>query len=212
MSNSTRDFARPQSPPGNSTASYGPATRRFSRGNWMVTLAVTGAAVAYVMLVFLPGQKAIGQLQQQVQEKQDFLAETASVAPALLAAQDQLARAKSHEAAWREQAPDRTSLSALYGRIYELAGKAGATTTRFDPEPLVELERVTQVPIAVGVNGSFTCLYEFLRGLDALPVSIWVENVQFEKKATDGEGVDCQINAVIFADNPESSDYAERSK
>ena len=178
MSNSTRDSARPQSPPGNRTASHGPATQRFSRGNWMVTLAVAGAAAAYVMLVFLPGQEAIGQLQQQVQEKQDFLAQTASVAPALLAAQGQLARAQSHDAAWREQAPDRASLSALYGRIHELAGKAGSTTTRFDPEPLVELESVMQAPLSVGVNGSFACLYEFLRGLDTLPVSIWIENVE----------------------------------
>ena len=84
MKSKPPEFGKHHSPPGSAAAQNTSAKARFSRGNWIVTLPLAAAAVAYVMLGFLPGRKAIGELQQQVQQKQDYMSATASVAPALL--------------------------------------------------------------------------------------------------------------------------------
>ena len=42
-------------------------------GSWMVTLPVAVLAAAYVMLVYLPGRKAIAELQTQIESKRQIL-------------------------------------------------------------------------------------------------------------------------------------------
>ncbi len=182
------------------------------RGSWMVTVPLAAAAVIYVTLVFLPGRRAIGEARDQIQQKQAYIAQSASLPMALNTAQRQLQKTRAYTAAWKEHAPTAGELSALYGKVHALAKAAGATTTRFDPEPVIPLDTISKIPLTVGCTGTFDQVCEFLRSLETLPMTVWVDAIKIEK-LTGSEGfVVCELSLVVFADNPEISDYANRSE
>jgi Tfp pilus assembly protein PilO len=184
---------------------------RTRPGSWIVTVSLVAAAVAYMLLIFLPGRRAIGELREQLGRKQSFLAQNASLAQALTAARHELEKAETYCAAWKQRAPAEGELSALYGKINELTKAAGTITTRFDPKPVAVHERTREIPVTMGCTGTFAEVFALLRSLESLPPTIWLDTVQFKKNGETGASVAAEINLVVFANNSEDSDYVKRS-
>jgi len=176
--------------------------------NGLVVLAAFGAAVAYVMLLFVPNHKAIGALRQQIQEKRQQVVLSSTSAAAIEASKTDLARAKACIAAWDAKAPSARELSSLFGRINEAVKAAGAVNVRFEPEPVKHRERLIEIPVSIGLLGSFRQIEEFVWSLEKLPVTIWVESVKIVAPKT-GEFVQGEVRLVVFTVNPENSDYAK---
>lgn len=176
-----------------------------------MTVPMVGVAVAYFMLFFLPGSKAIDELKKQTAEKQAYVEQAGELATALGLAQAELDKARSYYQAWKDNAPRQRELAALFGKINQLAKVAGTTTTRFDPEPLVQRDHLREIPLTMGCSGTNAQIFEFLRGLESLPLSIWVTSVQIEKVNPRTKAVDCEAAVVVFTGNPGDSDYANNS-
>lgn len=184
---------------------------KVRRGSWIVTVPLAAAAIAYVTLVFLPGRRAIGEARDQIEQKRDYVTRATGLAAALHAAQQELEKAQAYSTAWEEHAPTQGRLSALYGRIHVLADAAGTTTTRFDPEPVVQYDKVCQIPLVVGCTGSFDQIWEFMRGLEGLQATIWMDSVNLERLDGVEGSITCELNLVVITDNLDISDYARRS-
>ncbi|MFW5693434.1 MAG: type 4a pilus biogenesis protein PilO [Thermoguttaceae bacterium] len=181
------------------------------RGSWIITVAIAAGAVAYVLLVFLPGRQTARELESQIAERQECLAHAQSIGTALAAAEEELRLARQYRDRWRQGAPSATHLSDLYARIHQLEKQSGVRTTRFDPQPIVPKESITEVPVSIGWVGTFGDVCRLLHGLERIPAAIWVQKIHIEKAAGTAKHVQCQADLVIFADNREKSDYAEKS-
>ena len=185
---------------------------KIRRGSWIVTVPLAAVAVLYIMLSFLPGRRAIGEFRDQIRQKKDYIAQATRLAAAIETARKELDRTQAYNAAWEQVAPAQGTISALYGKIHELAKDAGNNTTRFDPEPIVTRERTRQIPLTLGCTGSFAQIREFLQGLEDLPAAIWVNSLDLENVEQAGKSIACEISLVVFASNPENSDYVEHSE
>ncbi len=181
------------------------------RGSWIITVPLAGLAVAYVFIFFLPTQREIGELRDDLSIKREFITQAGSLAAALETTKKQLNKTLKYNAAWEENAPAQNEFNTLFSRIHTLAKEAGATTTRFDPEPDVEYNTFRKAPLAVGCTGSFPQLFTFLRSLESLPQEIWIEEVRLEELDPTGKTVECNLVLGIFADNPENSDQGKHS-
>lgn len=177
----------------------------------MITLPIAAGAVAYVLLVFMPGQRTAGELKSQIAERQEHLAHAASTGTALVAAEEELRLARQYRDRWRQGAPHATRLSDLYARIHQLEKQSGVQTARFDPQPIVPKESITEVPLSIGCVGAFADVWRLLYGLERIPATLWVQRVHIEKSAGHAKHVRCKVDLAIFADNRENSDYAEKS-
>ena len=93
-----------------------------------------------------------------------------------------------------------------------MAKAAGTTTSRFDPQRLVRHETICEIPLAIGCTGSFAQICGFLRGLEGLPATIWVEDLEIQQASETGKDVHCELNLVVFSSNSEDSDYVESAK
>jgi len=182
------------------------------RGSWIVTIPLVGAALAYLLLFFLPGRRAVGELKEQIETKREYIKKSAGLAKALLAVQQQLGKAEAYNTRWLEHAPARRDLAALYGRINQLAWSSGTVVTRFDPERIRARAKLQEIPLSMGCMGSFRQIYEFLRSLETLPQEIWVKELSLEKRDTPKGFVTCELSLAVFADNPEDSDYVKHSE
>ena len=177
--------------------------------SWVVALPLAGLAVAYVLAVFLPGQRAIDQLRGELADHREFVVSTTFVTPAIQATRDELGKTDAYNAAWSADAPAEPDLSELYGRIHALVKTAGATTTRFEPQPTVDYEQLRRIPVLVGCTGSFSQLGRFLKTLEDLPQTIWVETAEFSTNGQAEGVVKCEVELVIFADNPDNLDQVD---
>jgi Tfp pilus assembly protein PilO len=174
--------------------------------SWVVTTLLSAAAIAYVVFVFLPGQRAIGGMRKQLHEKQEFIVQADRLAFAISRASTDLQSAIEYAEAWRTAAPAEAKLAATFGRITERAQLAGLAVHRFDPQPLVKLDSVWQAPINLVGEGDFQQICEFLRLVETMPGAVWVQNLRMES-GDKGEGrLRCEVTLIVFADNRDFSE------
>lgn len=181
------------------------------RGSWIVTLPLAASSIAYLVFIFLPGQKTAAELQSQIQEKRNHLGHVESLGAALVAAEEELRLTRKFREQWQTSAPSVTQISDLFGRIHRVETASGVQITRFDPQPVVPREHITEVPLSVGCTGTFADVFSLVRGLECLPADVWVRKLHFAKKAPDREDVECSIDLVVFADNRDKLDYVDNS-
>ncbi|HLA84914.1 MAG TPA: type 4a pilus biogenesis protein PilO [Thermoguttaceae bacterium] len=186
-------------------------TKPSKRNSLIVTIPLAAAAAAWVLFVFLPIQKAIGRLQNEMGEMQQYCDRAESLLPVLRRSGRELADLRTTIVSWREATPSHRNTSKLLGRITTSARLAGLRTTRFDPEPIVAHNRIAEMRFSMGLTGSFPHLYAFLNSLETMPETIWIDRLEIEKPGKDGNIVSCELNIVVFVDNPENSDQRNNS-
>ncbi len=152
---------------------------------------------------------AIKEVREQLQMKQDFVAQSAELSAALLATEQELGKAETVTARWEKSAPGRRDIPSLYGKIDDLAKDAQLAISRFDPQPFVVREKVQEIPITMNCTGKFAQIHQFLRGIEGLSATIWVESMRIEKSAANNKDTQCELNLVVFSNNSQSSDYAK---
>ena len=183
----------------------------MDRNAWIILLAGVAVAAGYVVFVFLPQYRAIGNLHEELAARQAYLARVGDPAPMIQATQEELDTTIAYNAAWLEDVSCRKELATLFGEISAMAKTAGTTTTRFDPEPIVAYGQLRRIPLTVGCRGSYAQIHKFLADVEGLSKSVWVENVSFEKIPEDRKVIQAEIKLVIFTDNPVNSDQVDSS-
>lgn len=184
----------------------------FSRNTWLVIVPLLGLVIAYVFLVFLPGQEAIGKLHEDLAAREEFIQQVEAFGAAVEATRQEFDKTEKYVRRWEAAAPSEDELSFLFGRISQLANDSGATTTRFEPQPAVHHDEITQIPLAVECLGSFASVCEFLCSLEGFEETVWIESLQMERAGEDGGNVKCELSLAIFADNPDDSDQVDLSE
>ena len=174
--------------------------------SWPVTLSLAGAAVAYVLFMFLPEQRSIGDVRDELDTKRQFIAGVQMVYSTIEVAQKELQETRRYCQQWVECSPDETKLSTLFAKINLATKQAGATTTRFEPQGATDYETLHQIELSLVVSGSYTNIFDFLRRLEMLDEAIWLNDVRFEASKQAGQALRCEVSLAIFAVNPEKSE------
>jgi len=178
----------------------------LKRGSWLVTLALAGGGLLYLVYAFLPNGRAIHALREEICSRQKFGAQTPVLTASLGALQKQLDETRSYVAENRRRLPDGARLPELGSRMTKQADLAGAHTTHFEPQPPKELAGLRMVPVAFNARGSYPEICRLLAGLEALPERIWVNELRFEPAQESGKDTECILKLIVFAGNSEKSD------
>lgn len=173
--------------------------------NLAITVALGGAVVAYIVLIFLPTQKSIASLQADLAAQQTTIGRSQSLSTALTELDGRLQAASKFSASWQADAPSARHRAPALGAVTRCATEAGVATLQFDPRPNEPLATVARIPISLTCEGTFAQVVDLLQRLEALPATIWIENMRVAAQRGDAEIVHCELNLVVFADNQESS-------
>ena len=185
---------------------------QFRRSSWLVTIPLVAIAAIHIAFVFFPGRKIISQLQRDIEYRQLYISNADNVSVELADAQQELVKVKSYIENWRRVAYAINRLPVLYGNINKLSKQAGTTTSRFEPQMIIELGMIRQIPIHMACTGTFAQIHEFIRSLEGLPQTIWIDQLRFDKPGQNGGNISCEIDLVVFSDNPKISNYVDNSK
>ena len=134
-------------------------------------------------------------MREQVETKQSLVAQAAGLSTELIRVQQELDKSESVVTRWEKAAPKKRDIPALYGKIDALAKDAHLAISRFDPQPFVVHEKLQEIPITMTCSGTFAQIYEFLRAIEGLPVTIWVESMRLEKTAQNTK--ECAVRAKL---------------
>ena len=126
--------------------------------------------------------------------------------------QKELEKATGYIQEWQVHSPNPQELAPLFAQITQLAKQAGVTPTRFSPGNRVPYDQVAKIPLNICCQGSFAQIYDFLYQLESLTQILWIERFTMEKSRDNPEQLQCEINLVIFTDNPENSDQIKDSQ
>jgi len=185
---------------------------KFRRGSWLVTIALVAIAIVHIVFVFFPGRNVITRLRAEIESRQYYISNADSTSAALVGAQQELHEVRSYIENWQHMALIVHRLPVLYGNINDISNRAGTATTRFEPQMMVELGLLRQIPIHMACTGTFAQIHEFIRSMESLPQTIWIDSLQFNKSGQAGGNILCEIDLVVFSDNPKISNYADISK
>lgn len=170
--------------------------------SWLITGLMASCAVAYVYLVFLPGQRSIRKTRNQLRDRQTQLLQSDRLAVPIRLAEDQLAQIERIAQRWHESAPPAAELSLVYSQISEQARRAGVGIRRLEPGSPTRLATLEQCPLELTLEGEYAQFADFLERLERLPAPLWIRNLQMQlqQKGEAGETLRCELSLTIFAD------------
>jgi Tfp pilus assembly protein PilO len=167
----------------------------------IVTILAVAGVVAYVMLVFLPTQKAITAKRREVREKRQFIANANLQSANIAQLEQQFESARFHVEAWRKHSRLESGTVALLGELASLAGQSGVILHRLTPQDPTTMETLRQQTIEMEVEGSYSQIMSFLRGVESRPETIWFPHLELQPIKEDAANVQCALSVVVFADN-----------
>lgn len=172
----------------------------------IATVLAAVASIAYVFFVFLPGQKAIGELRRELTEKQQYIIDADRLSQAIEQVEHDFDAGRQFTTQWKEAAPSESELAAMLGRITEETRASGSTIVRLDRRPISRLETIWYVPVVLECRGSFAEVFELVRRVESLPQDVWITDLHLERGSEDAEAVHAELVLTIFADNSEKLD------
>ena len=181
-------------------------TPKRLRGNWLLTVPLAGLTILYVVVFDLPARRASRALRDELQASQDFVAGGPLIMAQINDAQMQLQQADGFAAVWRETAPAGTGSAVLLGEISRLSRDSGTHTIRLEPATGIEHEELRRMPLTLLCVGSFEEIFRLLRGIEALPHSVWIDDLRIERKDAKQADLQCELRLVAFTDKSKISD------
>jgi Tfp pilus assembly protein PilO len=172
---------------------------------WLITGLLAAVAVAYVVMVFVPGQKSIGEMRADVQQRHQQIVQAHSIARPIALAQQRLDQTRQVGLQWRQTAPRLADLSTWLARLTEQSEAAGVKIQRLDPVPVTELNLIAQQNVALQFTGSFAAAFELLGRLESLPGTIWIRDLRLTGDPAAGQ-IRGDLTLTIFVDRADYSD------
>jgi len=171
----------------------------------LITIASGGAAVAYALLVFVPGQKSIAELQKTVRIQETQVAQSLTMVQPIRELEAKLSATERFIQSWRGRAPAPTQVASVFAQIISLARESDVDITSLSPQAEQSLETIGLIPVAVQARGSYRSLRGLLERLDAMSGQVWIEELHLQPHDKGTETLGCTLKLIIFVNRSEIS-------
>ena len=173
---------------------------------WLVTGGMACIALGYVIVAYFPSQKAMKSMRQQLEEQQQYIMQTDQLFATQTAAGAQLEQTEAWVKQWQQDAPDPQQADRLPSQISQQANQAGVRILRLEPQPVKQHGLVAEYPVLVSVEGSFEGIFNFCKGVEDLPQTIWLQNVNLQRPGELGGSLRCDLTLTILGDLADKAD------
>jgi Tfp pilus assembly protein PilO len=169
--------------------------------SWILTVIISGTALAYALLVFLPTQKSIASLRSDLARQRNEVLELGSLEAEIVGLQRRIDVVRATIDKWQEHAPTEQETATFIGVVSQLAQQAGARVERITPRSVVKMAALQKNPADLTVDGDFVQIAEFLRSLEQRPETIWLTRLNLTASGETGANVRCELSFTVFSDN-----------
>jgi Tfp pilus assembly protein PilO len=167
---------------------------------WLITGLLAAAAVAYVVFLFLPGQRAIDKVRAEVQERRQQIMQAQSLMGTVAAARLRLTAAREVGQTWRSTAPRQTQLVTHIARLTRQAEEAGVGIDRLDPATIVERNLIAEQNVTLQFHARFPAVFDLLNRLESQPGTLWIRSLTLHRSRDDDNLLRGELTLTIFVD------------
>ena len=175
-------------------------------GGWTLTLILLGTLGAYGFLIFVPTQRSLGRLREELEAQREYTAQAELEFASYQPLDQEFQEVSAFVQQWREVAPGEGDLPGLLGTISQFAMDAGVTLRRMNPSASVDLTTIGQDTFQFQIDGNFKQLFDFLHHLERCDAIVWFNDLQMKQSSDDSDGLQCQLDLTVFSDNRDTSD------
>jgi Tfp pilus assembly protein PilO len=172
----------------------------------VLTIVLGGAALAYTFLIFVPGQRSLASVREEIQSRQLYILDTTQVVTELTQVEQQLEAAGGYAQQQQEILPASAELSQYTAELTTCATEAKVRIVRFSPQFPQSMPPLSRVPVFVSVEGELPRVFDFAARVEGLPVPIWCQQFTVESETKEPGFVRAEFELLIFASNLEKSD------
>ena len=130
--------------------------------SWILTVLISGAALAYAFFVFLPMQRSIAGIREELKRQRTEVLELGKLNNEVVQLEQQIKAVRTTIDTWHEHAPSRQETATFIGIVSQLAQQAGAHVDRISPRTAVAMSSLVQHPADLSVKGTFSQVADFL--------------------------------------------------
>jgi Tfp pilus assembly protein PilO len=172
----------------------------------LVTIASGGAAVAYALFVFVPGQQSIAGIQKTIQDQELQIARSLPLVQPIRDLQDKQAATERFVDSWRSKAPAPEQVASIFAQVITLARANDVEVTSLSPQAEQPLETIGLIPVSLQAKGSYRSLHQLLAGLEAMSGLVWIDEAHLQPQdKTAPESLNCTLKLIIFINRGEIS-------
>jgi Tfp pilus assembly protein PilO len=173
-------------------------------GNWLLTLPLAAIGIGYLYFFFLPAKAEITRRRAELATRKAEIDRSRPLKIAVFEKEEEVEMTESFVTNWMNH-NDNDAASVL-AKISQRVQESGVQTIRFDPQPTSQLQTIKQTPLQLGTVSNFAQLFHMLRGLEALPATLWIDRLTIRAPAKKGELLESEASLVVFAVNRNNSD------
>jgi hypothetical protein len=167
---------------------------------WLITGLLAAGAIAYVVFLFLPGQRAIDKVRADVHERRQQIMQAQSLLGTVAAARLRLTAAQEVGQQWRATAPRQAQLVTHIARLTRQADEAGVAIDRLDPATFVERNLVAEQNITLQFHSRFPAVFDLLSRLESQPGTLWIRSLTLHRNRDDDNLLRGELTLTIFVD------------
>ena len=174
-----------------------------SRGKpqtWVITLLLAVVAIAYLIFIFVPGQRSIGRLRSQFQERRQQIMQAQTLLSTVDHARRRLTETRSVSETWRSVAPRHSAMITHFASLTQQAQSAGVVIERLDPLPAIELNLLAEQDVTMQFNAPFNAVFDFLTRLESLSGTLWIRKLRLHSSGTTEGRLQGELTLTIFVD------------
>ena len=163
---------------------------------FLSTLAVAG--VVYVLFFLAPWQQSISQLQAELIQKQTEITGVQNLELELMQLEQDQVRFKKYLGNWQAGSAQNQQAGVLFGQISNLADLAGTVKLSLDPLQEIQMSSTKSYPLALGCQGTYHEIQDFVYRIEELPYEIWIEDIKLTPLANQDNRLQCEMTLKFF--------------
>jgi Tfp pilus assembly protein PilO len=171
----------------------------------LITCIAAAGALAYMFLVFIPGQKAIASVRAELRRKQDAITEADTLVLGMQQTQSLHEKVHTYKKNWTDSTPPVDRVATVFAAVSSYAKQSGVSVVRFEPQSPARMSALSQVPVTLVVDGEYSQIFDLLKRLDASPYPLWEKDLVIQGGRETPKILRCQVSLTIFADNRDKS-------
>ena len=170
-----------------------------------LTVILGGSALAYTFLIFVPAQRALAEVREEIHSRQLYVLDTTSLEAELLRLQGEMKETQAYIEQQQQSLPAAADLARYTGELTSCASSAGVRIARFSPQFQQTGPILSRVPVSIAVEGELAQVFAFAARLESLEVPLWCQQFTVEADPKQAGHVRAEFDLLIFANNSEKS-------
>lgn len=165
-----------------------------------ITILSGVVAVLYAFFVFVPMQRSNLKLQAQLRQKESKASQDSLLVQPIAQLSHELTIAQQLIGHWQASAPQMRTIADAFASIEKAARDAKVELLQFSPEAERSLASIGTVSVALELRSSYRGIHEFLRTIESLPMTTWMEEIELRPDGASDEVLKARTKLIIFFD------------